>query len=150
MRLSDWLIRNRMTPHDFTHVCGVSQSNLYRIAAGKQRCGPKVAQKIIDATNGEVTLEDLIWPRALSFQVPEDRPNVPWEDLDLLLSKQIDLAFNEPGHEIYMTKFFPKTTEGLKKVFHVLHNNWLRMKHERKLEMQDRINRAGRERDEEQ
>lgn len=60
MQLADYLERHGLTATAFAKRIGVSNSLLSYIIAGKRDPGPGTMRAIFEATNGEVTPNDLL------------------------------------------------------------------------------------------
>lgn len=59
VELSDWLKETKTTMVDFGIAVGRAQSIISRLAARRHRPDPSTAVKIVIATRGKVTLDDL-------------------------------------------------------------------------------------------
>ena len=62
MQLSSYLPRGGRPK--FAAQLGVSVSTIHRICQRKQRPSDALKRRIVEATGGKVTLEDLTWPEA--------------------------------------------------------------------------------------
>ena len=60
MKLKDWLYFNNIKIKHFAQQIGVSRVALHYIISKGRVCTPRIAQKIIGGTMGEVGLKDLI------------------------------------------------------------------------------------------
>lgn len=60
MKLKDYLIKKRISKERFAVECEIGIATVYRHLSGKN-CGYRIAKKIEEFTNGEVTVEDLIY-----------------------------------------------------------------------------------------
>ncbi len=63
MELKKYLESNYITKRGFAKKLGVTESTLYNIISGRAYPAAKVAQKIVELTNGEVTFEELFKKR---------------------------------------------------------------------------------------
>jgi transcriptional regulator with XRE-family HTH domain len=66
MKLKDFMKENFFTERRFASVLGISQQHLNFIIRGKSSPSIQLIQRIIKATNGKVTLDDLSNPEAPS------------------------------------------------------------------------------------
>lgn len=60
MNLREYLFKKRITPTDFARAINYHPSYLQAITRGERLPGKKLAKIISDATNGEVTIEELL------------------------------------------------------------------------------------------
>lgn len=60
MKLSAYLKSHNIRPASFAALVGVPASTISRIVSGKRNPRVDTAQKIADATNGEVSLADFV------------------------------------------------------------------------------------------
>lgn len=58
-RLAQWLRLTGRTRTSFAREIGEEPKWIARICQGKRQPSPEIARKIVAATNGEVTLEDI-------------------------------------------------------------------------------------------
>lgn len=68
MELREYLFRKRITITDFSKKIGVSRHYLNRIVNKWRTPSPKLAKKIEEATKGEVTKEELLFPEDFTSQ----------------------------------------------------------------------------------
>lgn len=68
MILKDWLKKNNISPNRFSKMIGADPSTIYRTLSEEQKVTPRYAKLIEEATNGEVSRLEAIWP--------EDYPNL--------------------------------------------------------------------------
>ena len=59
MWLDEWLFKRRMKANAFAKMLDITPQYLYDIISGRRICGPKVARKIIELTEGEITEHDI-------------------------------------------------------------------------------------------
>lgn len=85
MKLSDWLFENSMTPRQLRVMLGVkNRSTLHRWMTNERVPAPRMLQRIIEITNGEVKLEDFLDPNPPVHAREEKRPDgslkwvLPW------------------------------------------------------------------------
>lgn len=69
MKLSAYLKLHNIRPANFAAIVGVPASTISRIASGQRMPRVDTAQRIAEATNGEVSLEDFV-----SHDVPRPAP----------------------------------------------------------------------------
>lgn len=62
MNLKEWLFRNNTKITDFARQVEVDRTHINLIVLGKKTPSPKLAAKIEKATNGEVSLRELLFP----------------------------------------------------------------------------------------
>jgi DNA-binding transcriptional regulator YdaS (Cro superfamily) len=62
MKLDEYLFRSKISKKDFALKIGVSREHIHAMISGKRQPSPKLAKKIQDATKGEVTKEELLFP----------------------------------------------------------------------------------------
>jgi len=62
MKLNEWLEANNNNRAQFCRDLGISRAHLYRILNGENSPGPKLAEKIEKATDGQVTVMELLFP----------------------------------------------------------------------------------------
>jgi len=62
MLLADWMVEQDITQTRMAEIIGVRQSYISEYLAGKKGMGKKTAARIVKATNGAVTLEELLFP----------------------------------------------------------------------------------------
>lgn len=62
MNLREWLFRKRRKVTDFAKEVGVSRNHINMIVNDHAKPGAGLAAKIEAATNGEVTLRELLFP----------------------------------------------------------------------------------------
>jgi DNA-binding transcriptional regulator YdaS (Cro superfamily) len=62
MNLREWLFRNHITVTDLAKKIGVSRSHLNGVVLQWRSPSSKLAKKISEATNGEVTINELLFP----------------------------------------------------------------------------------------
>jgi len=60
MNLREYLFVKRITVKDFSELVDYSRTHLSAIVNGKLRPSPKLARRIEKATEGEVTVEELL------------------------------------------------------------------------------------------
>ena len=60
MQLKLYLIKNRLTIKEFCEMIGYSRNQISGIANGKLKPSIRLARVIENATNGEVTVEELL------------------------------------------------------------------------------------------
>ncbi len=63
MKLNDYLKRENISQKKFADKLGIHQQSMYRIIHGINRPDYDNAKAIVEATNGEVTIEELCPPR---------------------------------------------------------------------------------------
>jgi transcriptional regulator with XRE-family HTH domain len=63
MDLREWLFRKRKSVTDFAKEIGVSRNHINAIVNGRGRPGANLAKQIQNATNGEVTIMELLYPQ---------------------------------------------------------------------------------------
>lgn len=59
MKLREYLIKNRMTKEQFAEKCGLGVNSIYRYIRRDVPSDSNI-QTIVDATEGQVTVEDLL------------------------------------------------------------------------------------------
>lgn len=59
MELKEYLDKHYLTKRGFAKKLGVTDSTIHNFIAGRSHPTAKLAQKIVELTNGEVTFEDL-------------------------------------------------------------------------------------------
>ena len=59
MELREWLFRKKMKITDFSKMIDYDRVYLTNISNGKMMPGKHLARRIIEATDGEVTMQDL-------------------------------------------------------------------------------------------
>ncbi len=59
MKLAQYLTENGLTLHEFAKACGTSASTILRIKDGEVAPSKRVARALWNATNGQVTPNDL-------------------------------------------------------------------------------------------
>ena len=64
MRLSEYLKKHKLTQKDFAEKVGVARPQITRIISKKRNPSPHLMKKIEEATEGEVTMQDLFNPEA--------------------------------------------------------------------------------------
>jgi transcriptional regulator with XRE-family HTH domain len=67
MSLSEYLIKNDIRIEDFAAKIGVHQTTIYRVLTGRTIPKRQNLKKILEATNGEVSLGELmarVFPRS--------------------------------------------------------------------------------------
>lgn len=62
MLLKEWLFRKNRKISDFAKELDIDRTHINLIVLGKKKPSPKLAAKIEKATNGEVTLRELLFP----------------------------------------------------------------------------------------
>jgi len=62
MQLSEWLNKNQVTNMEFSKRIGVHFSFITHILKGRRSVSPATALKIEQATNGKVTIRELLYP----------------------------------------------------------------------------------------
>ena len=62
MKLKDWMKENRWRCSEFEKICGVDRTSLYYHNNGKRAFGKRRAQRISEATKGEVSILELMFP----------------------------------------------------------------------------------------
>lgn len=62
MKLREWMFRKEKKISDLAREINVNRSQLNQIVLGKRKPNPQLAAKIEKATNGEVTLRELLFP----------------------------------------------------------------------------------------
>lgn len=93
MKLSDWLFENSMTPRQLRVMLGVkNRSTLHRWMTNERIPAPRVLQKIIEITKGEVQLEDFLDPNPPIHAREEKRPD---GSLKWILPWSLDAGRNE-------------------------------------------------------
>jgi len=60
MDFNRWLSKNKLKPHHFAKQYGLSDSTIWRIYKRKFKPNAETAKKIVRATCGQVTFEDLM------------------------------------------------------------------------------------------
>ncbi len=63
MRLLDWMENNNVNKSAFAQKLGISRTHLYEIMNQTAMASRKLAKQIQDATNGEVTIMELLYPQ---------------------------------------------------------------------------------------
>lgn len=63
MDLREWLFRKRKTVTDFAKEIGVSRNHINGIVNGRGKPSAKLAKQIQDATHGEVSIMELLYPQ---------------------------------------------------------------------------------------
>ena len=71
MKLSTYLSDNSITLLDFSVLVDCSVSMLYHINSGARRPSPDLAFKIEQATGGQVTRDELLFPELYQEQAAE-------------------------------------------------------------------------------
>ena len=66
MKLKDFMKENSFTERQFASILGISQQHLNFIIRGKSSPSIQLIQRIIKATNGKVTIDELANPEAPS------------------------------------------------------------------------------------
>lgn len=66
MKLEEYLKNHSLTHKKFAEIIGVSQSHVTLIIGGKKNPSLALMRRIIEFTNGEVTVGDLFNPEAPS------------------------------------------------------------------------------------
>ena len=61
MKLKDYLKENKINSSQFAEMIGTSKNQILNLRSWKKP-GPKMAAKIYFATNGAVTVEELLFP----------------------------------------------------------------------------------------
>ena len=59
MQLPDWLKKENLTPEAFGERLGVKGMTIRRYCSGGRMPKPEICRQIVDATGGEVTVQDL-------------------------------------------------------------------------------------------
>jgi DNA-binding transcriptional regulator YdaS (Cro superfamily) len=62
MNLREWMFRNKKKVTELAQELDTSRPNLNMIVLGKKTPSAKLAKKIEEATKGEVTLRELLFP----------------------------------------------------------------------------------------
>ncbi len=62
MNLDEYLWRNKITKQDFANQIGISRGHIHQLINGTRSPSAKLAKKIEEATGGEVTKEELLFP----------------------------------------------------------------------------------------
>lgn len=60
MTLKDYLIQNRLSLKAFADICGVSAPTILRARDGVNMPSRRTLRAIVEATNGEVSIQDLV------------------------------------------------------------------------------------------
>lgn len=60
MKLKLYLVKNRLTIKEFCEIINYSRNQISGVINGKLKPGRKLAKIIEQATNGEVTMEELL------------------------------------------------------------------------------------------
>lgn len=63
MHLKEYLFKAGINQSEFARKLGVSRTHLTMIALGKSRPSPELAKKIMDETEGRVTVMELLFPK---------------------------------------------------------------------------------------
>ena len=67
MWLDEWLLKRYMKANTLAQMLDVHPQYLYAIISGRKTCGKKLAKKIVEVTEGQVTEEDIFrGPKRLS------------------------------------------------------------------------------------
>ena len=66
MKLAEYLRKNNITHGEFACMVGVQRPHITHILNGRKNPSIELAVRIEDATNGKVTLKDLMNPEAPS------------------------------------------------------------------------------------
>lgn len=62
MKLNEYLFKTETKQTTFAEMLDISRPHLTQIVSGKRKPSPKLAKKIIEATKGHVTLNELMFP----------------------------------------------------------------------------------------
>ena len=62
MNLKLWQLKNKVTDTQLSRLVGIHQSMICHYHAGRRRPSPEVALRIEEATGGEVTLREILFP----------------------------------------------------------------------------------------
>jgi len=62
MKLDLWLFMNKITKKNFAETLKVSRGHLQEIVSGKRKPSVKLAKKIEELTEGNVTKEEMLFP----------------------------------------------------------------------------------------
>ena len=74
MWIDEWLFKEGMSQTEFAVKVGITREYLGRIILGHVRGSPDVAKKIQEMTNGEVTLEEILFgDRTQRKKPPKER-----------------------------------------------------------------------------
>jgi transcriptional regulator with XRE-family HTH domain len=63
MDLDEYLFRKRISQTEFAHALGISRNHLGEILRGRRNPSIKLAKKIEELTNGEVSKEEALFPK---------------------------------------------------------------------------------------
>jgi DNA-binding transcriptional regulator YdaS (Cro superfamily) len=61
LKLSEWLKKNKMTTSAFARQIGINKMTLFKHLWRKQRMSVRIALKVEEATNGEITAKELVF-----------------------------------------------------------------------------------------
>ena len=62
MTLNDWLKKEGITQAELARRMGVVDMTVSGVMTGRRRFSPENARKVVEVTNGEVTLEEILFP----------------------------------------------------------------------------------------
>lgn len=73
MKLAQYLTENGLTLNEFARTCGTSASTILRIKDGEVAPSKRVARALWEATNGQVTPNDLYGLHYSTLHVGEEK-----------------------------------------------------------------------------
>jgi DNA-binding transcriptional regulator YdaS (Cro superfamily) len=74
MKLSDWQKQNGVTSRKLAELVNIHESHMCKVLKGKRELSPKAAARISEATNGEVTVMELLFPDQSQSLQPGETP----------------------------------------------------------------------------
>lgn len=89
MTVEKWLYKRGLTLEAFARVVAIRPRELARILDRKDVPTPRVAQRIVDFTGGEVTLIELLFP--LGRSNPEERHHDQGRDMVITQDVRLEL-----------------------------------------------------------
>lgn len=74
MWIDEWLFKEGISASEMARRMGIDRAYLNKIITGKKTAGPKIAKLIVEITNGEVPLEEILYgDRAQRKLPPKER-----------------------------------------------------------------------------
>jgi len=68
MKLRDYLLKTGTSQAEFAKMVDIGRTHLSCVITGQRNCGPKLAQRIEEATKGEIRAIDLISGAATGYE----------------------------------------------------------------------------------
>jgi len=78
MHIKEYCQKNNMTSTQFAAKAGISCKHLSQVANLKERCSLRVANQIHEASDGVITMEELMLPEKYAARVTVNRVQEPW------------------------------------------------------------------------